>query len=249
MLAFILMNVVLAGYFLDSIPSPNPTSRVLPVIALFEDGTYAIDRYADTTMDKSFIDGHYYSDKAPLSTWLVLPVYGLLKQAGLPAADIFYFKWLPVAFIGGVLCGTVPFVVLVWLIARRLEREDPSANVVLLSMLPLYGSFVAAYSGVFVGHLLAGILLTGSYALLKSERRPALCGFLVGLAVVAEYPAALALPVWISSSCGDDGPGAASIRSRRIAVRGGTAALQLRDHRIAADQSLRLRSRTMRSRR
>jgi len=195
-LAFILMNLVLAGYFLDSIPSPNPTSRVLPVIAVFEDGTYAIDRYEDTTMDKSFVRGHYYSDKAPLSTWLVLPVYGLLKQFGLPAADIFYFKWLPVAFIGGVLCGTVPFVLLVWLIARRLEREEPAANAVLLSMLPLYGSFVAAYSGVFMGHLLAGILLTCSYALLKSERRPALCGFLVGLAVVAEYPAALALPIW-----------------------------------------------------
>ena len=194
--AFILVNVLLAGYFLDSIPSPNPTSRVLPVLALFEDGTYAIDRYEDTTMDKSFIAGHFYSDKAPLSTWLVLPVYGLLKLAGLPAADVFYFKWLPVAFIGGVLCGTVPFVVLVWLIARRLERDAPSANAVLLSMLPLYGSFVAAYSGVFVSHLLAGILLTGSYVLLKSGRRPAVCGFLVGLAVVAEYPAALALPVW-----------------------------------------------------
>jgi hypothetical protein len=195
-LAFVLANVVLAGYFLDSIPSPNPTSRVLPVIALFEDGTYTIDRYQDTTMDKSYVDGHYYSDKAPLSTWLVLPVYALLKQAGLPSADIFYFKWLPVAVIGGVLCGTVPFVVLVWLIARRLEREEPSANVVLLSMLPLYGSFVAAYSGVFVGHVLAGILLTGSYALLKAERRPALCGFLAGLAVVAEYPSVLVLPIW-----------------------------------------------------
>jgi hypothetical protein len=195
-LAFILINVVLAGYFLDSIPSPNPTSRVLPVIALFEDGTYAIDRYQDTTMDKSFIGGHYYSDKAPLSTWLVLPVYGLLKLAGLPSAGIFYFKWLPVAWIGGLLCGTVPFVLLVWLIARRLEGEEPSANVVLLSMLPLYGSFVAAYSGVFVGHALAGILLTGSYALLKAGRRPALCGFLAGLAVVAEYPVGLALPIW-----------------------------------------------------
>ena len=83
-LAFILINVVLAGYFLDSIPSPNPTSRVLPVIALFEDGTYAIDRYQDTTMDKSFVGGHYYSDKAPLSTWLVLPVYGLLKLTVTP---------------------------------------------------------------------------------------------------------------------------------------------------------------------
>jgi hypothetical protein len=169
---------------------------VLPVLALFEDGTYAIDRYEDTTMDKSFIAGHYYSDKAPLSTWLVLPVYGLLKLAGLPDADIFYYKWLPVAFIGAVICSTVPFVVLVCMIARRLEREAPSANAVLLSMLPLYGSFVAAYSGVFVGHLLTGILLTGSYVLLKSERRPALCGFLVGLAVIAEYPASLALPVW-----------------------------------------------------
>jgi len=196
-LTFVLLNVVLAGYFLDAIPSPNPTARVLPVIALFEDGTYAIDRYHDTTMDKSFIGGHYYSDKAPLSTWVVLPVYGALKAMGLPAADIFYFKWLPVAFIGALLCGTVPFVVLVWLIARRIEVEEPGANAVLLSMLPLYGSFIGAYSGVFVGHLLAGILLTGSYILLRSGRRLELSGFLIGLAVVAEYPVALALPIWV----------------------------------------------------
>ena len=195
-LTFVLLNVLLSAYFLDSIPSPNPTSRVLPAIALFEDGTYSVDRYQDTTMDKSFVGGHYYSDKAPLSTWLVLPVYGALKAAGLPAADIFYFKWLPVAFIGAVLCGVLPFVALVWLVAKRLEAEQPGANIVLLAMLPLYGSFLGAYSGVFVGHLLAGILLTGSYVLLKAGRRPALCGLLVGLAVLAEYPAALALPIW-----------------------------------------------------
>ena len=157
-------------------------------------------------MDKSFIKGHYYPDKAPLSSWIVIPVYGVLRQFGLTGSDhiantpltdaSFYYRWLPVAFVGAFLCGTIPFVVLAWLVLRRILREAPGTNPVFLCMLPLYGSFVFAYSGVFIGHLLAGILLCGSYVLLKELKQPALCGLLLGLAVLAEFPAALAVPIW-----------------------------------------------------
>jgi hypothetical protein len=193
---FVAVNLVLAGYFLDSVPSPNPTSRALPVLTVYEEGTYAIDTYEKFTMDKSFVNGHYYSDKAPLTTWIVLPFYGLLKLLHVPEPGGEKPRWLPVTLLGDFLCGTVPFVVLVWLVLRKLVRDTSPTSAVLLCMLPLYGSFVFAYAGVFMSHVLAGALLVGSYILLKRRTHPAFCGFLLGLAILAEFPTALALPIW-----------------------------------------------------
>src|SRR3954463_14180522 len=98
--AVVAVNLLLAGYFLDSVPSPNPTSRALPVLTLYEEGRYAIDTYEKFTMDKSFVNGHYYSDKAPLSTWVVLPFYGLLKILHLADAGPGKVRWLPVTLLG-----------------------------------------------------------------------------------------------------------------------------------------------------
>lgn len=191
---FLAANAMLSTYCLDSVPSPNPTSRILPVLTFWEEGTYAIDKYEQSTMDKSFINGHYYSDKAPLSTWIVLPFYGVLRALNLTGTDTYHR--LPVALLGDVLCGSLPFMVLLWLVFRRLTREAPASNPVLLSMLPLYGSFVFAYSGVFMSHVLAGALLCGSYILLKQHTHLVACGLLLGLAVLAEFPTALAIPIW-----------------------------------------------------
>ena len=193
---FVAVNILLSAYFLDSVPSPNPTSRALPVLTLYEEGTYAIDTYEKFTMDKSFVNGHYYSDKAPLSTWVVLPLYGLLKVLHLTDVGAGKVRWLPVTLLGDFVCGSLPFVVLLWLVLRRLVTETPDRNPVLLCMLPLYGSFVFAYSGVFMSHVLAGLLLCGSYILLKEQKYFAVCGLLLGLAVLAEFPTALALPIW-----------------------------------------------------
>jgi hypothetical protein len=192
--SFLAVNILLSTYFLDSVPSPNPTSRILPVLTIYEEGTYAIDKYEKSTMDKSFVNGHYYSDKAPLSTWIVLPFYGLLRALHLTGTNT--FQWLPVALLGDVLCGSLPFVVLLWLVFTKAFRQAPSLNPVLPCMLPLYGSFVFAYSGVFMSHVLAGVLLCGSYILLRQRRQPAVCGLLLGLAVLAEFPTALAVPIW-----------------------------------------------------
>src|SRR5262245_28162499 len=193
---FVVVNLLLSSYFLDAVPSPNPTSRALPVLTLYEEGRYAIDTYEKSTMDKSYVNGHYYSDKAPLTTWIVLPFYGALKRLHLAEPASGKPRWLPATLLGDFLVGSVPFVLLVWLILRRLVRDVAVADAVALSMLPLYGSFVFAYAGVFMSHVLAGGLLCASYILLIRRRLPAPCGFLLGLAVLAEFPTALAVPIW-----------------------------------------------------
>ena len=43
--AFVAVNLLLSAYFLDAVPSPNPTSRALPVLTIYEEGRYAIDTY------------------------------------------------------------------------------------------------------------------------------------------------------------------------------------------------------------
>jgi hypothetical protein len=146
-------------------------------------------------MDKSFVNGHYYSDKAPLTTWIVLPFYGLLKWLHVAAPASGKPRWLPATLLGDFLSSSIPFVLLLWLIFRKVVRDVSAADAVALTMLPLYGSFVFAYAGVFMSHVLAGVLLCASYMLL-TKARPAVCGFLLGVAVLAEFPTALAVPIW-----------------------------------------------------
>jgi hypothetical protein len=163
---------------------------------MYEEGRYAIDTYEKFTMDKSFVNGHYYSDKAPLTTWMVLPFYGAVKLLHVPEPAADKIRWLTVLLLGDLICGTVPFVLLVWLVFRTLVRETSPRTAISLSMVPLYGSFVFAYAGVFMSHVLAGALLVGSYVLLKRRTHLILCGLLLGLAVLAEFPTALAVPIW-----------------------------------------------------
>src|SRR5262245_7050208 len=84
--AFFVANLLLSTWYLDIWTTPNPVSRALAVLTLWEDGTYRIDQFADRTIDKSRVGEHFYTDKAPLPTLLAVPLYGLLRTAGMPAS-------------------------------------------------------------------------------------------------------------------------------------------------------------------
>lgn len=56
---------------------PNSTSRVYLSLAMVEHGTFQIDKYLTTygeTLDKALFRGHFYSDKAPGTSFLFAPV-------------------------------------------------------------------------------------------------------------------------------------------------------------------------------
>ena len=73
--AFFLVNLVLASYFLDTWSTSNPVSRALPALTLVEEGTLKINTYASRSGDKARVGEDYYSDKAPLPTLVMAPVY------------------------------------------------------------------------------------------------------------------------------------------------------------------------------
>ena len=198
--------------------APNSTSRALPVLSLFNEKTIVIDKYKNFTVDISKINEHYYSDKAPLSTFLVYPFYYIYKKLGLPEIQkstlekypiyiwedagmkdgrAFLLPELSTVFIlGGMITSSIPFL-LILLISFLCIRKKSGFSLVLLVMLTFYSSFMFVYSGVLSGHLLAGLFLFLSYLLLKSKRNYLVAGLSIGLALATEYPIAILIPIWI----------------------------------------------------
>jgi hypothetical protein len=205
---FFLAHLLLSAYFSYYRPNANATSRALSVVSLVEQGSLDITAHQSQTRDKALIDGRYYSDKAPLPTLIVAPFYALLHSAGVvPAVGTRFDRARAVFVLGGFLCGALPLAALVTLTFVSLLRLDPRSKIprTLLASLPFYGSFLFVYAAVFYAHLVAALLLLLSWIAIRapggatpSLRRDAAAGGLVGLAVLAEYPAAVVLPAWIA---------------------------------------------------
>jgi hypothetical protein len=168
-------------------PSANPVSRALTVMAIVENGTLRTDPWANVTSDKAIIDGHTYGDKAPLSSFVVVP---------------FFFVWHAIApqhatrvdigaavLLGEVFASALPFGAFVLLVARRASRAVSPRDAVWMALAGACGTFVLPYAGTYMGHVLAGTLFVVAYHEATSmPGRAALAGFLAGLAVVAELP-------------------------------------------------------------
>lgn len=58
----------------------NQNSRLDLVLAIVDQGTLCIDDYYQNTGDYALFEGHYYSDKAPGTSFLGVPIYWVFKQ-------------------------------------------------------------------------------------------------------------------------------------------------------------------------
>lgn len=185
---------------------PNQNSRLDMVVAVVEDGTFQIDKYVENTVDYAKVGEHYYSDKAPGTAFLGIPLYAGLKVfLDLPVVDRLTerlanseaFKSTLRAEGTGVLKQKVRFalaqVVLTFVIAglpsallgmlmyRLLARFTPNVWIRLAVVLG-YGLLTPAfaYANAFYGHQLSAALLFGAFYLVfagrKSLSRAALLG-------------------------------------------------------------------------
>ncbi|MFZ1686520.1 MAG: hypothetical protein WAU70_03800 [Flavobacteriales bacterium] len=192
-----LVNLFLCSWHLFEGMNDNIVSRAAMVATITEDGTLCIDKYQALTRDKAFIAGHYFSDKAPLPAFVVLPFWWAADRMGLvdPGAD--GTLNLPLLRLGGFLCGSLPFAIIVTLLWRRLHRSAAPRflSPVLLSMLPLFGSFLFVFSGSWFGHLPGAALLLGAFILLERGDH-ALFGMLAAAAVLCDYPLVLFPLFW-----------------------------------------------------
>jgi hypothetical protein len=163
----------------------NQNSRFDLTRAIVEERTSRIDSFDRNTGDESARDGHHYSDKAPGLSWMAIPAYALLRGGGADTA-----AWgmtvlavgVPSAIATALLAGF-----LVGLGARR-------AYAIAAALAWAFATLAWPYGTLFYGHQTVAALLVIGFCLVGREKY-VLAGAVLGLAVVVEYPAALACGV------------------------------------------------------
>ncbi|MBI5217315.1 MAG: hypothetical protein HY958_00095 [Bacteroidia bacterium] len=191
---FLTLNFFLSVFYIDLWSNSNTTSRALPIISFFENGTFQIDKYEKFTEDKSFIGNHYYTDKAPLPTYFVLPFFGFLKWTGLIQEHNGSLYGTRVYALGTILCSVIPFVLILFLTFRKIYKTSKFSPV-LLSILPFYGSFIFIFAGTYFNHIISALFSLLSYCYLK-EKKYFVAGIFAGLSFLCEYIVALVIAIW-----------------------------------------------------
>ena len=209
--------------YFPRIHSANELPRVYLVQAMAEEGTFAIDRGVarwGATADVSPWGGHQYSNKAPGSSMLVVPIYAAVRAAiGEPSLGA--AVWLCRVF-----AGVLPMLLFLRLLDRFLARWAGDAARRLVLVAYALGSMAMTYSILYISHQLAAVCAGAAWILAldhaegdagghagghgdgRAEAQHAggraagrrglgamaAAGFLAGASVLVEYQAAFALP-------------------------------------------------------
>src|SRR6187402_795042 len=151
---FLALGLLLCyGFFLQQ-PAWNEYSRYDLVRALVEQGTVQIDSFQDNTGDKAFKDGHYYSDKAPGTAIVGVPVYaaylGLNRLVGIEEPP----EEAAVAAIAVVVSG-LSTVLLVLLLVRFLIPLTGEAWALVTGAALGLGTIAFPFATMLFGHALS----------------------------------------------------------------------------------------------
>jgi hypothetical protein len=219
-----LVLLICYSYFLPRWASWNQNSRLDLVLAIVDERTLTIDNYFQNTGDYAVFNGHHYSDKAPGTAFLGVPIYAaarpILRSA--PVQSVLNRLAQSDAFGAtlkqegsGLLIDKIYFAVVLYLVTVTAVSIPAALLGVLIykflgifaehslwriSVALLYGLATNAfpYSGSFMSHQIVSFLLMGALylAFLIRQGRIALpwvmlVGFMLGYAVITEYPTAL----------------------------------------------------------
>lgn len=194
---FIVFLITLAfyGYFIKPLDG-NISSRLSLVKAIVEEKRFAIDSYHEgelETIDKAYVNGHYYSDKAPgaslLGALVYLPIHALIRQSLSTELFIMLVTALAISIPSAVLAP------LLYSLALRIVKEKWIALSIALCI--SLGTPIFVYAGAFYGHSLAAVLAFSIFLIwvevnqFNAQMRPSrllMSGFLIGSMVLTEYP-------------------------------------------------------------
>lgn len=190
-------------YFFSA-TGPNQNTRYDLTRAMVEEGTFAINSFHRNTMDKSNFDGNYFSDKAPGSSFIALPVYGAAygiatllfgREAARTDSGIQLFLFQLVQFTTSSLPGAcLGFFLFLYLSA--FSGHGRIQTPYLASIFIMLGTQLFSYSTMFYGHVPAALFLFLAFFLFEREfssSRVFMAGTMGGAAVLTEYTAFPAL--------------------------------------------------------
>lgn len=188
--------LLLCYSFFRQAPAWNEWSRYDLVVAIVDDGTTRIDPYHENTGDKAFRNGHYYSDKAPGSSFLAVPAYaalrGIASLAGLQLLDD-----RSVLHALTFIAAGLPTVLLVLLLLRFLRSLVDERWALTLAIAYALGTIAFPFATMYFGHAAATFFIFATFYLLwrTDASRPAwgsfAAGFLAGWAVLVDFTAVI----------------------------------------------------------
>jgi hypothetical protein len=185
----------------------NQNSRFALVRAILERHTLQIDAYQLHTGDKALWQGHYYSDKPPGTSLMVVPPVAvarvLSRAVGVDPASFPGIAWT--SYVAAVTSAGV-FTALAALIVFLLTRQWGFSTAAALFAATAYGLAGPAWSyatlfmshGVTAGSLMAAYAATFTLPDARGQRRVLLAfvtGLGCGVAVLSEFQAAI--PVFV----------------------------------------------------
>lgn len=192
---FVAIFIVLLTSYIYIFPrwaDPNQNSRLDMIVAVVDDGTFQIDPYVSNTVDYAKVGDHYYSDKAPGTAFLGIPIYALLKNIlNLPVMDAFVqrlanieafnqtlnvqgtgvslekVRFALLQVVATVLLSAIPSALtggLIFLFSMRIIRSTAYSVAAAI----VYGLLtpVFAYAGALYGHQLSAAFLFGVFFLI-----------------------------------------------------------------------------------
>lgn len=185
-------------YFFPRRADWGQNARLDEVLAIVDEQTLSIDSYQFNTKDVAFYNGHYYSVKAPGTTFLSIPAYAAFKVSlkipplnrllmslsyydpshrspdhwsQIPIAESYFASAL---YFVTVFTGALPSAILGVVFYRLLGRfSSRSSHKLGLTLAYGLATIAFPYSGAFYGHQLAATFaFTAFYLLSSQERRP-----------------------------------------------------------------------------
>ena len=201
LLVFVLLALIYAYFYHD--PRANGNSRLGLIFALVQEGHLTIDSFhhrdGTQTIDKSFYNGHYYSDKAigtsVIGAIFYLPIYWLMQLFNheLELKLIKYLLTLVAVGLPSAFTGSLMYVCCKSITPSKMKAYIATLVITL-------GTMYLPYSTVFFGHQLAASLLFCAFFMiyqLKLKPGPRetsqlfLIGLLLGLSMITEYTTAV----------------------------------------------------------
>jgi len=197
--AILALIFICYGYFTYIWPgywNTNEYSRIFLTRALIDRQKLYIDDIIvlHNTLDKSFHEGHFYTNKAPGSSLIAAPAYLILRLAEISFRFQLSEEW--VLYLIKLICLSALSAALLSLLFKfwgYISLIFPIRE----SMLIVYalGTLVWPYSTLYYGHLLAGfalllgfLILFDARNLIRGTAEIVEAGFFCGVAFLIEYP-------------------------------------------------------------
>ncbi|MEP7170220.1 MAG: hypothetical protein ABI855_12680 [Bacteroidota bacterium] len=188
---FSIFILFISVYHYDYWTNGNTVSRAVFVKTVVDDHSLNVDKYHKESIDIAFVNGHYYSDKAPLPALMSMPLYFFLQKLGLPN-DKYYLIYT----VGNFIAGSLPFALIILITFFFVQQSYPKPENIFLCSLPFLGSFIFIYSGTFFAHALTSFLVLAAYILIRKKENYFLSGVFSGMAVLCEYPVFIIAAIW-----------------------------------------------------